>query len=264
VAAYMLMLRAESPRTSEREPNNTLDQATLIAPGTPVTGYLGKRIDRFTPDQDFYRLSGEGYGENMTATVRVTGLPNIDVTVSLLDAAGQVVWHADEGGVGAGEWVRRVRVQGGLHILVTQSAGPGMPVENVSDPYTLTVLLEPVSPDLETEPNESPSDAVALHPGTPVSGYLDRRGDVDSYRVAGPGGRYQLRIEGAAEVPLTWQVEDGALSTERQATLELATGQIIRLARSDRATPHDQSVPGVESPYTIRLIEVAQAAMSVE
>jgi serine/threonine-protein kinase len=260
VAGYLLMLRAESPRTSEREPNNTFDQATLIAQGAQVTGYLGKRIDRFTPDQDYYRLNGQAQGENMSATVRVTGLPNMDVMVSLLDATGQVMWHADEGGMGAGEWVRWVRVRDGLRVLVTQSMGSGQPIENVSDPYTLSVLLEPASPDREIEPNDNPSDAVTLHPGKPVSGYLDRRGDVDSYRFEGPGGRYRLSIEGAGEVSLTWQVEDGTPSVERQATIELAPGQIIRLARSDRATPHDQSVPGVESPYTIGLVEVAEAA----
>lgn len=252
--AYLAWHSDGGPRSAEHEPNNQLDDATLIAPGTAVTGFLGKRMDRSRSDHDFYRVAGDG--EPAVVTAHVSALPNIDIELSLLDATGKAIAHADEGVVDHDEWIRRYRVRGPVYVLVTEARKnnlAGLPTENISDPYTLTVDVEPASEERETEPNETPSDAHPLRPSAPVTGHLDHRLDTDSYRFDGDPGAYQLTIDGAADVPLTWSLGDRPPSSERTITVRLERGDIIQLSRRDRELAQDKSLPGVSAPYTIQV-----------
>ena len=260
LAAYLLLLRAEAPREAEREPNNQMDDATLIAPDRPVTGYLGKRISRRAPDRDYFRvrdLPAAPGDAGSVVTAHVSALPNIDIALSLFDPTGKLLARVSEGGVGQGEHIRRLRVNSPVHALVTEAMGEGvrLPTENVSDAYTLTVAFAPEAADLESEPNGGPSDAMALVPGRPVTGYLDHERDVDCYRFEGTAGAYALRIEGAADVPLQWQLGTGAPSSEREARVELAPGDIVRLERVDDGDGERGAapLPGADQPYVIGL-----------
>lgn len=266
LAAYLVLLRAEAPRDAEREPNDQMDDATLIAPDRPVTGYLGKRISRREADRDYFRVRAlpavpavpavpAGYDDDgVVVTAHVTALPNIDIALSLFDPTGKLLARVSEGGMGQDEWIRRLRVNSPVHALVTEAMGEGvrLPTENVSDTYTLTLAFAPVAADRESEPNGGPSDAMALVPGRPVSGHLDQRQDVDCYRFEGTAGAYELRIEGAADVPLQWQLDGRAPGSERQARVELAPGDIVLLRRAD-GERGEAPLPGADQPYTIGL-----------
>lgn len=260
VLGYFLWFQKDGPKTAESEANNDIDSATLIAQGTTVTGYLGKRINKSRSDHDFYHVRHSGGLAIVSA--QVSELPNINMELSLLAPTGQVLARADEDPIGHGESVRRYRVRGPFYVLVTEARKDnlaGLPTENVSDSYSLKVTVEQSSDDREIEPNESSSDAHALRPNAPVIGYLDRRADVDSYRFEGTAGSYTLTIDGAPQVPLTWQAGQELASSERKATIALTPGDVIRLARSDQKLPASQLLPGRDDAYTIRLSPAGSA-----
>ena len=67
-----------------------------------------------------------------------------------------------------------------------------LPVENVSDPYTLTVTEEAAAG--ETEPNNNEADANPLELTQELRGYLDTRDDVDVLRWTGADGTYNVIV----------------------------------------------------------------------
>ncbi|HET9627236.1 MAG TPA: hypothetical protein VFP84_38010, partial [Kofleriaceae bacterium] len=236
-AGALLLARDEGTLSEEREPNDEAAQANRIAAGQPVTGYLGKRHSPTEPDRDVYVVEWPS-GTRRIATVTVTGLPNIDVKLTVNDGDGLHGAAVDEAGVGAGEVLHRRAVDGPLVITVGETLGKdaqgkdAMPVENVSDAYTLTVIEETVSG--EAEPNNMEADATAIALGEEARGYLDTRSDVDVLRWAGDGGKFSIVVRDGG-IPLVWRLPDGKTRTPGAATVELHRGDLIRLERSDRA-----------------------------
>ena len=254
VPIYLAFFRPTPLHTSEVEPNNDIDGATPIAAGTEVTGHLGRRISRNTPDRDYFRVA-EAVAGTSAVSLHVTALPNIDIELQVFDATGQLLAARNEGRVGHGERIRNHRTARPIVVLVTESmaGGPRLPTENVSDAYTLTVDLRPPAPGVELEPNDNLSDATPIGLGAPITGYLDRRLDDDVFRLTGEAGRYQLQVGGASKVPLTWEVSGGEPRRERTAIVDLGPGDTITLRRSDRDLGGDQELPGADEPYAIQL-----------
>jgi serine/threonine-protein kinase len=248
--AYFL-LRTDPTRTTEHEPNDEIGDATPIAAGTEVTGLLGRRRSRSEGDRDVYRV-GWGTGVPRLVTVIVGGLPNIDVRLVLHDDVGAELARADEAGVGVGETVRRRRIKGALIVKVEETMAPGqaLPTENVSDHYTIAVREEADVPGWEAEPNGGAADAMALAPGTRVSGYLDSRGDEDVLRWTGPPGRVRIVVS-ATEVPLTYRTADGKPRPQGAAIVDLRADELIRLERTDRDRPRGGALPGADAPWTV-------------
>ncbi|MEM9493663.1 MAG: protein kinase, partial [Myxococcota bacterium] len=185
-AAYVLLLRPEAPSRVEQEPNNEFANATLIAPDTAVEGYLGKRLSKTAADRDYFRIASlappdAASGTDYVVSAHVSALPNIDIELSIFDATGNLLTRVSERGRNRDEWIRDLRVMGPVRVLVTEAGQTAerLPTENVSDPYTLTLTVEPASDSREAEPNENASDAAPLAVDRPVSGHLDRRRDID-------------------------------------------------------------------------------------
>ena len=251
-AVWFFFLRPESAHTAEVEPNNTLASMTLIEPGTEVTGTLGKRIDANTADKDLFRLTEVPARDGTTTiTAHVTALPNMDVVLRLHDHNGKLIAEVDEGGVGAGEWLRRHRLAAPPAILVTEADTEGLPTENVSDSYKLTVKLTPADSRLESEPNDTEIDANPLSPGSPVTGYLDHRGDTDVYRIEGEAGRYALLLSGGPQVPFAWRKTGGDWTSSARETLQLESGSYIEIRRDDGSKREKLGDQG--DPYTLDL-----------
>ncbi len=253
---YYFTWRAAQPQTVEQERNDELAQATLIGSGTSVTGWIGQRISPERSDRDFYRLRErpDPTGSDRV-TVEVTGLPNIDLGLYLYEAGGRLLAQADEGGVGQGEWLRWYRVRGSIVLMVSEVRGPrSLPTENVSDAYRLRAVLirGATARDAEVEPNDAPSDAAPLAAGERMRGYLDRRDDVDLVRFEGKPGRHRVWVSGAADVPIAWRHGTRELSG-REQVLDLSTGDLLRLARSDHALPHGQPLPGADQIYVLEI-----------
>jgi eukaryotic-like serine/threonine-protein kinase len=230
-AAAYYMLGEPPPLTEEREPNNDAAHANKIAEGTQVTGYLGRRRSASDGDIDTYVVPYSSASKRVV-TVRVTGLPNVDINLGITDEDGLHGANADEAQVGEGEVLHRRAIDGPLVISVGETLAKGeKPVENVSDPYTLTVTAEPLAG--EDEPNNREPDANDLQPTLEMRGYLDTRDDVDLLRWQGSDGTYNLIVR-ADGIPLVWHTGDGKLRTPGAVQLPLKKGELITLERSDR------------------------------
>jgi serine/threonine-protein kinase len=224
-------LREPPPLTEEQEPNNDAAHANKIASNASVTGFLGKRRSTSDGDADVYVVPYSSSSDHVV-TVRVTGIPNIDINLSVTDGDGLHGSTADEGQVGEGEVLHRRAIDGPLVITVGETlAKNARPVENVSDPYTLSVTEEVEAG--EREPNNHAPDANPLDLTHELRGYLDTRGDVDQLRWTGADGTYNIIVR-ADGLPLAWQTADGKLRTPGSARLHLAKGELITLERTDR------------------------------
>jgi serine/threonine-protein kinase len=232
-AAAWTATREPPPLTEEREPNDDLAHANRIAPATQVTGYLGKRMSTDEGDRDVFVVRWPSDAHHVVTT-RVTGIPNLDIKLAVADGDGLHGAIADAGGMGDGEVVHRRSIAGSLVVTVSQTlANAGkLPVENVSDPYTLTVTEEPADGG-EVEPNGTEADANPLAPTIELRGYLDTRDDVDILRWTGGNGTFDVVVR-ADGLPLSWRTPDGRTRTPGAASVELHTGDFLRLERTDR------------------------------
>ena len=245
-AVVWFLLRAPPPLTEESEPNNDGNHANVIAPNSDVTGYLGKRMSQQDGDRDTFIVKWPA-GERRVVTVRVSGIPNEDVNLSVVDGDGMHGATADEGGVGEGEVLHRRSIDGPVVVTVGETVPKGqLPIENVSDAYKLTVTEDKLVG--ETEPNTSDADANPLELTQELRGYLDTRGDVDQLRWTGPDGEYKVIVR-ADGVPLTWKLADGQLRTPGSAKITLKRGDLIRLERADRVG--SGTLPGRDVMWSI-------------
>ena len=251
-AAAYLLLREPATRRAEREPNHELVNATRIALATPVTATIGRRLSRAEPDRDLFRVVGTGAQELIS--VSVSGLPNMDLYLSVRSLSGAEQARVDEAGVGGGEVLRRRRVDGPIIVEIGQhKASDGAPaIENVSDEYTVRVERDQADPGRETEPNNSAADATPLVSGRAVSGALDARNDDDVLRWTGADGTYQVTVA-AVDLPLVWTGPDGVARPPGAVALPLRTGELIRLARTDRAAARTDTLPGVDGTWTVTI-----------
>jgi len=241
-AAVWYVTRPLPAVTAELESNDTPETADRIAAGAPVTGYLGKRRSKTEGDRDVYRIDWPS-GEKRVIDVTVTGVPNLDLDLSITDRNGHTI-KVDEGKVGDGEALHRRAIDGPLVIAIGEVVARGtLPVENVSDPYTLTVT-EDVSQGGEIEPNGIEADANPIGPRDTLRGYLDHGDDVDLLRFTGNAGTYHVTVR--SDSPVIWQTADHMQRTKGVATVPLAHGEIIRIQRAPEATQ-----PGV--PWSIEI-----------
>jgi eukaryotic-like serine/threonine-protein kinase len=196
----------------EVEPNNEPAQANPLASGKPVRGQIGKRLNREQSDRDFFRIPRAARpDEARTISARVSGIPNMDLTLELYDAKGQRIAHGDGAGPGGPEALPNVHVDGQEYYLCVRevwvSGRP--PTENVTDNYVLQVDWSPVSKSEEVEPNDSAETATPLPVGGSRRGYLGRRADVDHYRLTGTaGGTVTVEVSGVPGLVLRlrlWQ-----------------------------------------------------------
>ena len=235
-AAYGLT-RPTLPVTQERETNNELNSANLIASGQAVTGFIGKRRTRSEGDRDVFKLQGPAREHVLTA--EISGLPNINVALSLVGADGKTTVVADEAGVGFGEVLYRRRVRGVVYVAIdqTRDVDSAVPQENISDSYRLTVTDEPLAaPGVETEPNSGAADANDLASGVVVAGHLEARVDVDTLRWVGAAGSVKFAVQSQL-TSLRWQVGNGEWRSVGTALIEIKPGDLVRLERTDRDAP---------------------------
>jgi serine/threonine-protein kinase len=246
-AAAVLVLREPPPLTAEREPNDDVAHANKIAAGAPVTGYLGKRHSPTEPDRDSFVVPWPT-GSRRVVTVALSGLPNIDVNLSVADGDGLHGATVDEAGVGAGEVLHRREIDGPLVITVGETLGADqrLPTENVSDPYTLTVTEETLGG--EAEPNNLEADANPLVLTEELRGYLDTRLDFDLLRWTGDSGTFNIVVR-ADGLPMVWRLPDGRARTPGAATIELHRGDVIKLERTDRGGKGP--LAGRDAPWSV-------------
>jgi serine/threonine-protein kinase len=189
VAFALLRVQKAQPLEVEREPNNSAKEANIIGSGQTVRGHIGRCLSPEESDRDFYRFS-IGRGPHVLH-VDLTGVPKLDLKLEVFDPAGQRVAVADDLGAGESETLPDVRLDGAgeYYISVREVWVAGKPAtENDDDWYTLTASWQPLGPNQEAEPNDTPAQATSLAVEEPMRGYAGRANDVDYYYLRGEGG----------------------------------------------------------------------------
>jgi serine/threonine-protein kinase len=206
VGAFVLFTRVDPElevRDYEHEPNNTPAQANRIASGRPIKGQIGKRLGLEESDRDCFGLRVKGPAAEVLRA-EVSGLPNMELVLEVFDSTGKKIAEADNGSVGDGELIPNLRLMPGEHyIAVRQVWVAGRPaMENVSDYYTLTATWKPLEPGRESEPDDTPAQALPIAIGTTMRGTLARADDVDYYVARGSGGALAGEVSGIPGVDL--------------------------------------------------------------
>lgn len=192
IAATALLRQAEPVPGEEVEPNDDARHPGMLAPDGTATGVLGKRRSLSQADLDCFALPTMATGQ--FPVVQVTGLPNMDLRLSLLDKDGDERLVVDHRGRGQGELLRfpdpRLRVTA---VCVTESvAVGGTASESLSDHYRLSVTAMQRTAAMEQEPND-------LAPGENLAVGTTREGTLE-----GPKDRDVFRLEGAVDGRLVW------------------------------------------------------------
>jgi hypothetical protein len=268
----------------EREPNDTPAQATLLPQDRPVEGHVGKRLAEGAPDLDYFHLPLAKEARAISA--RLDGIPGVDLVVELYDGQGRAVAKSDARGKGEGEWLQPTVVPPGeAFLLVRQLWTQGAPlVEDVADPYRLSVHFGPPQDGWEAEPNDIPSDASPLKPSRRARGYLASADDRDWYALASlSAGSYVAHVDapvGVDVVLLTAEATRGETPEEKiiskgagkdQATFQIRAGKDCFLgvarkresgkpagakgARDSKEAPDakDQALPGMDDAYELTI-----------
>lgn len=173
---------------AEREPNDTVARATLLAVppggGAQLAGFL------WAGDADVYKVTAP---EGALVEVALEAAPRVDWKLERLSLDGKVLAKADDAGAGQGEALPpMVAPAGGLYVRVSGRARDVA----FDAPYTLSATAGAAAPDAEREPNDRPEQATPVEPGSTVMrGWLAPRGDIDVYRVVAPEGKTRLAVE---------------------------------------------------------------------
>ena len=235
---WAMFLKKPKAKTFESEPNNDINQATLVKNNQDVTGFLGKRLSKTASDKDFFEVDGD-FSSAKSLTVDLSSIANMDLEMIVYDAKGKILSHSDKTGLGGNEILRRLKVNTRPFILVQQppQKDSPLPVENISDSYLLHVAVEDVSANKESEPNESPSDATPLPPGQPVTGWLDTEKDRDVFVYKGKSKSIKAHLK-ASSKSIEWSVGEGAFRPWSKQGQTLKSGDTLSL----RLKPSPQSL----------------------
>ncbi len=264
--ALVLTSHSEPTPGQEVEPNDDARHPGMLAADGSAVGYLGKRRSATQADQDCYALPKLAAGE--TFSVQVTGLPNMDVLLTLNDKDGDARLSVDHRGRGQGELLRfadpRLPVTA---VCVTEAIAPnGTASESLSDAYKLRVTHSEGAADSEQEPNDvAPGENLPV--GALRTGSLEGPKDRDVFRLEGavdgrlvwvslelpenpPVGTQMLLLDQAGRTIASRAMRAG----ERQASLGFVpTGDQIpdRLVLL-RQAPKDVPLPAEEAPYRLK------------
>ena len=228
----------DAPRDAEVEPNEALDEATLIRPGV-VKG--ARSTER--KDVDVFRVDAP-YTPGRVVRVSLVPARKDDLELALLAADGRVLASVDEGAGGMAEELPAMRLDGlaeGAFVRVQGGLGGGP-----GGDYAATITVEPAAAGVEVEPDDTAADAIALGVGEALAGSSYRRGDVDRIRVRGGAASVRIDLEGAPAKALRLRLKNGP-PVAAPVTAALADGDPIEVVRAFDAPPGT-------IPYTLRLV----------
>jgi hypothetical protein len=186
------------PVDVEVEPNNTPKEANLIGQDQTVRGHIGKCLTPQESDRDFFRFRVDDAPASLN--VSLTGIAAMNLKLEVFDPRGQRLADADDGDPGEGEHLPNVRLPtpGEYYIAVREMWIEGRPAtEDDVNWYTLRARWHTAATadganvggnQEETEPDDTPAQALPLMSGVPMRGYAGRAHDVDYYYLRGDGG----------------------------------------------------------------------------
>jgi hypothetical protein len=173
----------------ETEPNDSREQAQEIRVGDRIEASLQK-----DNDNDWFKLTVEQPGKNYLG-VDVTAIPEIDSYLYLYDARGQQLIQINDAPKGDPESITHFPVEPGIYFVRVLASG-----KTAKERYTLTIKITgPWQEGWESEPNDRREIANDLELGQRISGYFQRRGDDDWYKlVSDTPGKTLVQVNLAA------------------------------------------------------------------
>lgn len=156
---------------TEKEPNDRPEQALAITGSSIVTGQLS--ADPSHPDEDWYRLSANA---PTTVDLSVSGIPGSDVVLEVDDADKNRLVTVNSAAEGKPERLPNLGLRATLLVKVSSAK------RGAGGAYTLTALFRPVTPGVESEPNDRAADSNLVPLGESISGYIGHANDEDWYR----------------------------------------------------------------------------------
>ncbi|MFZ4578564.1 MAG: serine/threonine-protein kinase [Myxococcota bacterium] len=188
-----LWLDSKKSMGRESEPNDSWDQANSLGPQNDATGVIGKRRSGTAADQDCFRMPPVKDMDDVT--VQLSGVPNMDLQVSLHGADGSALLTQSHRGRGRGEELRHPDLRKPVRTLCITEYLPAGAVasESLSDRYTLHVLVQAGHAGLEREPNDE-GQGNEIAPEALVSASLDGEGDRDVFALQSQLGPHILSI----------------------------------------------------------------------
>jgi hypothetical protein len=225
---------------TEREPDDDRGTANDLIVGDSVQGFVG-----WTGDTDLWKLSVETLSAKNSIDIEVGAVEGVALTLELAD------------GVGTPLLVRKVPKSSPVvvkHVMpVVPSGAPPFHYLSIkgdkSNPethYTLRVKANPVEPDQEAEPNDTPEKAMAFP--TDRKGVQGNwtAGDVDCYAIA------------ADVAPRTFDIELDPNEVDLAMDL-LVDGKVI--AKSEvKGKGTKEKVSGAVPPNAKAVIRIRAAA----
>jgi len=258
----------EKASSVEREPNDVPAQATLLPMDTHVQGHVGKGASPGQPDMDYFRVpAGKG---TRVVSARLAGIPNVDLVLELFDGAGALRAKVDAHGKGAGEWLQPTEIgPGEAFLLVRQLWTQGTPpVDDVADPYDLSVHWGAPQAGWEREPNDEPEQATPVELDRPLRGYLASAEDKDWFVVtAARDGVLIAQVQVAEGIDVVLSTGDaparahvappGKVAVKgppNEVKTRVTSGQrvvfgVSRKPLAAKADPKADAVAGLDDPY---------------
>jgi len=167
----------------EKEPNNSMEDANLVANGIAIEGIIGKRLSETMSDVDVYRFQLPRGA--WIALAELWPQRNMDLVLRIYGSEGPVsepivvAQHSKESGA---EVFTSLSLTGGIYYaVVSEMIGSKGPNEGVSDRYRLKISWEPLKDTHEQEPNDSIETSQAVSEQGYVVGFVNDQMDEDYY-----------------------------------------------------------------------------------
>lgn len=196
---YELELKIREAVAEESEPNDDMESAGPILPGTPVSGYyspsfnrLNRSADQPDREEDWYRVDVDlPYGAPRLMDVTLAGVTGINPILVLYDGEGNEIIATDNKGTGEGESIvgAGMKSPGSFYVMVAAKNY----ASNHDEPYTLAVSMREHDRGAEIENNDN-FDTANTIADNHIAGRMNNPDDGDFFLYS-PGGPGLYRIE---------------------------------------------------------------------
>jgi hypothetical protein len=269
-AKYLLRLRSKYPNGGN--PDVPYDLMTELIPYQGRTEFEpnDQRVDA-TPfgqdeidgtiapagDQDWYKVS-VSTDDKLLLRADLSGVPGMDLTLSLRDSLGNELTLADNAGREQPEVMTGWGVtKGDYYLVVSEKTGRKA---DSRQGYTLTKKIMPWQAGLEWEPNDSTATVQALTVGDSVDGYFAPKGDQDWYEFnLYQKGTVEIDLTGVLNVTPTVTLYDQEYKEVASATAPKSGEPVLLTRELDRGTydirlqPTDPSQNNIRDKYSLRV-----------
>jgi hypothetical protein len=237
---------------TEFEPNNQRTDATPFELDS-IQGTIAP-----AGDVDWYKVSISTDGKFLLRA-DVTGVPGMDLTLTLKDSLGNDLLLVDNGGKEQPEVLTGYGVtKGDYYLVVSEKSGKKFDSHNS---YTLSKKLIPWQNGLEWEPNDSTGTAQGLKVGDSVDGYFAPKGDQDWYEFnVYQKGVVELDLTGVINVAPSIALFDQEYKQVASTAAAKAGDPVVLTQELDRGTydvrlmPADPAQNNVRDKYSFRII----------